>query len=123
MTDWQLLGGEDGVRHVVDTFVGRFFDDLIIGFLFAGKDRERIVLHETELASLHLGGPLRYGGRGIASLHGPLRINRGHFRRRLAIVRQVLQQHGAPDEVTERWIAHEQRLESVITDGTNCIPG
>jgi hemoglobin len=122
VTDWERLGGEDGVRAAVGAFVGRFFDDPIIGYLFEGRDRERIVRHEVELASLHLGGGLGYKGRGIGSTHAPLRINRGQFRRRLAIVRQVLLQHGAPDDVVDRWIAHERRLESVITDGTDCVP-
>ncbi len=121
MNDWERLGGEEAVRAHVEAFVARIFDDMIIGFHFEGHDRARIARHELELASTHLGGELGYRGRPIAGAHRPLRINRGQFRRRLAIVRTVLTERGVPADVVERWIAHEQRLERVITDGTDCV--
>lgn len=122
MDTWTALGGEAAVRAHVEAFVDRFFDDFVIGFLFEGKDRDRIVQHELELACVHLGGPLRYQGRPIGALHGPLRINAGQFRRRLAIVRHVLTERGVPADVVEGWIAHDRRLERVITDGSDCAP-
>jgi hemoglobin len=122
VSSWERLGGESGVRTIVEAFVDRFFADAIIGYLFQGKDRARIVQHELEMSSLHLGGPLRYGGRPIGSLHQPLRISRGHFRRRLALLRQTLERHEVPDDVREAWVAHDARLEAVVTDGTDCVP-
>lgn len=122
MTDYERMGGEEALAAAVGAFVDRFFADFIIGFLFVGKDRDRIVRHEIELASQHLGGPHRYQGRPIGEVHRPLRINRGQFRRRLAIVRTVLREHGVPDDVIDRWIATEQKLERVVTDGTDCAP-
>lgn len=120
-SDWERLGGAEGVGAALREFLDRVFDDLIIGFLFAGKDKERILRHEIELAATHLGGPPGYHGRGIGSVHRPLRINRGQFRRRLAILRTVLRDRGAPEDVVERWIAHDRKLESVVTDGTDCV--
>lgn len=122
MTDYERMGGEPALERAIDAFVDRMFADFIIGFLFEGKDRERIKRHELELAATHLGGPQRYTGRGILSTHRPLKINRGQFRRRLAILRTVLREQGVPDEVIEGWIAHDQRLERSITDGTDCAP-
>lgn len=122
MTAWERLGGEEGVRGVVAAFVDRFFADDIIGFLFVGKDKARIVRHETELARLHLGGGGSYGGRPIGALHRPLRITRGHFRRRLALVRQTLAAQGVPEDVVDAWLAHDAALEPVVTDGTDCVP-
>lgn len=122
MTDFEAIGGEQAVDGHVRAFVDRMFDDWIIGFLFAGKDRERIVRHEAEHASRVLGGPTRYTGRPLGATHGPLGINRGQFRRRLAILRTVLAERGVPEEVVGRWLAHDQRLERVITDGTDCAP-
>jgi hemoglobin len=119
-TDYDRIGGEEGLERLVRAFVDRFFADFIIGFMFEDKDRERIVRHEVELASAHLGGPHRYGGRNLGEVHQPLRINKGHFRRRLAIVAHVLREKGVPDDIVERWIAHDQRLESVITTPEDC---
>ncbi len=110
------------MRAVVAGFVDRFFADDIIGYLFQGRDRERIIQHELELASRHLGGDLSYTGRGISQVHQPLRISSGHFRRRLALLRQALLRHDVPVDVVDAWVAHDARLESVITDGTDCVP-
>ncbi len=122
MTPWERLGGEEPVRALVRDFVDRVFDDFVIGFLFQGRDRERIVTHELELASAHLGGPRAYGGRPIGQVHRPLKINRGHFRRRLAILRTVLREHHVPVDIVEGWVGHDAALEAVVTDGTECVP-
>lgn len=120
MSDYERLGGEDGLRRIIDAFVGRMGGDPIIGFRFEGKDLDRVRRHEFELAASHLGGPRAYTGRGILSLHRAMSINSGQFRRRLAILRKVLEEANAPEDVIGRWIAHDRKLESAITDGTDC---
>ena len=122
MTDFERIGEERLARAVGD-FVDRFFGDFVIGFLFEGKDRDRIARHELEHASRHLGGPMPYTGRGLKPVHQPLRINKGHFRRRLAIVRHTLREHGVDDDVIERWLAFERKLEPTITTDLDCLPG
>ena len=123
-TDYERVGGEAGLKRVVGRFVDRFFADFIIGFLFEGKDRDRIVTHESAFAAAHLGGPKAYLGRPIGAMHQALKINTGHFRRRHAILRQVLAEEGVPDDVIARWIGYEQSLQGVITTGDDCInPG
>lgn len=121
MSDYDRLGGAAGLRRVVEAYVARFAGDFIIGFLFEGKPLGRIVEHEVQLAAGHLGGPSAYTGRSLAAAHQPLKINRGHFRRRLAILRTVLAEHGVEPDIIERWIGFESRLEAAVTDGTDCI--
>ena len=108
--------------RVVGLFVDRMFDDLIIGFLFDGKDRDRIVGHEFELASKHVLGLGSYTGRPIGPLHRAMRINGGQFRRRLAILRTVLREEGVAEPIIDDWINHDRKLEAVLTDGTDCAP-
>jgi truncated hemoglobin YjbI len=96
--------------------------DFIIGYLFMGRDLERIKMHEAELASAHLGGPRAYAGRSLPTAHKPLRINRGHFKRRIALLRVVLHEQGVRDDIAARWVAHDEALEGAITDGTACVP-
>lgn len=121
-TDLERLGGESAVHAHVKAIVEAFFDDMIIGFQFVGRSRERIMTHESELALRHLGASSTYTGRPIARVHGRLRINRGQFRRRLAIVQTVLADRGVPADIIERWVAHDRALESQIVDGTDCVP-
>ena len=120
MTDYERIG-EERLRALMKDFVGRISQDFVIGFFFAGKDLDRIAEKEFELASTHLGGPHAYTGRPIAQAHGPHRINSGHFRRRLAFLSTVLRDHGVDDDIIQRWMAHDERLLSQITDGTDCV--
>ncbi len=108
---------------VLTDFIGRAFDDFIIGYLFEGRDRQRIIDHEVSLAAAHLGGPRAYEGRPLGEVHQPLRINRGHFLRRLALLRTVLRDHDIDEGVITRWMDHDAKLEAVVTDGTDCAPG
>lgn len=122
MTPFEQAGGEPIVRGIVDRFVDRAFDDMIIGFLFAGKDRERIKKHEYEHAASVLGAEIAYTGQPIAPLHKALKINAGQFRRRLALLRQEIQRGGLPAEIEELWLASQRKMERQITDGTDCAP-
>lgn len=108
--------------HLVGRFVDRVFADFVVGFLFVGKDRDRIVRHELELARKHLFHEGTYTGRPVGPLHRALKINRGQFRRRLAILRTVLAEEGVPDAVITRWVAHDAALEGALTDGNDCMP-
>ena len=119
---FERVGGPEAVREVIQAFVAEMADDFVIGFLFQGRDLQRVVTHEVEHATRLLGGPSAYTGRPLAAVHGPLRINRGHFRRRLALLRSLLRRRGVEEEVISRWIDHDLRLEPVITDGLDCVP-
>ncbi len=109
------------LEQVIPRFVDRMFADFIIGFRFAGKDRDRVVKHELELARRHLLGQGRYTGRPIGPLHRAMKINAGQFRRRLAILKTVLREHDVDEAVITQWIAHDRKLEPVLTDGTDCV--
>ena len=110
------------LETVVHRFVDRMFDDFVIGFRFEGKDRDRVKRHELELARKHVLGKGTYTGRPIGPLHRAMRINAGQFRRRLAILRTVLREHDVEEAVISAWIAHDRKLEPVLTDGTDCLP-
>ena len=122
MRDLERVGGKEGVSRIMTEFIHRVSEDFIIGFLFQGRDLSRIIRHETELAVQHLSGEGTYTGRPMARVHRPLKINRGQFRRRLAILRVVLQANQVPKEICERWLEHNQKMERIVTDGTDCGP-
>ena len=122
MSDLEQIGGLERLADLIKTFVYCERDDFIIGFLFEGRDLEAIIRHETAFAARHLGGDTPYEGRPLKSAHQPLKINSGHFRRRLAILKVVLEQADVPHEVIARWVAHDKKLESIITDGSDCLP-
>lgn len=122
MTPFEEIGGEPVLRDIVNRFVDRVANDMIIGFFFAGKDLDRVKQHEFEHAARVLGADIQYTGRPIPSLHRPLRINGGQFRRRVALLRQEIDRAGVPEVVKELWLAEQRKMERAITDGTDCVP-
>ncbi len=121
MTDFEALGGTEGVSLIMARFVDRVFADPIIGFFFVGRDRDRILRHEIEHATRHLGGPSAYSGRPIGEVHRPLQIHQGHFRRRIAILRHVLAECGVDAEIAARWVGADERLQAVVTGSGDCL--
>jgi len=122
MSDFERIGGEPALRALVEDFVDRCFDDVMIGFFFARADRERVKRFEYEHAAAHLGAGIEYGGRPIRVAHGAHRIMGGQFARRLQILREVLQAHGVPEDVRQRWIAAQEALRGEVTGDpdSNC---
>jgi len=121
MSDVLDIGGRDGVATIVSDFIDRCHADFIIGFLFEGTDAERTKRHETEMALRVLGDPVHYTGRPIGRTHKPKRINQGHYRRRLAILRTVLSDHDVPDAIRDTWLAHQESFRAVVTNERDCL--
>jgi len=122
MSLFEQLGGEPTLRAIVDDFVDRCFDDMMIGFLFTRAERSRIKKFEYEHAANHLGAPIEYSGRALDEAHGPHRIFGGQFDRRRQILIETLSDHHAPDEVVDAWISHQDSLRALITKDpdSNC---
>ncbi len=114
-SDFDTIGGEPVLRAVIDTFVDRVFDDLMIGFHFRNAKRKRIKRFEYEHAAEFLGAPVRYEGRSLAQAHAAHRIMGGHFDRRTQILREVLAHHEIREDIAQRWLRYVESLRSEIT--------
>jgi len=123
-TLFDRLGGEPTLRAIIDRFVDRLFDDLMIGYLFRAADRERVKAKEYEFAARHLGGPAEYTGRELSAAHRAHRITGGQFMRRLQILKETLAAFRVPPEVSDAWVAHTLSLQTEITDNAldQCDP-
>src|SRR5688572_14635287 len=91
------------------------FDDAMIGFFFRKADRQRVKDKEYELAAAHLGAAVEYTGRPIQAAHAVHPIMGGQFARRLTLLRQTLEEAGAPVSVIEHWLAHTESLRAQVT--------
>ena len=109
------LGGEPALRRVVDRFVDRMFDDMMIGYLFRSVRRERIKDKEFEHAAEHLGANIRYSGKPLDQAHRPHAIRGGQFMRRLRILETTLDELGVPERVKAHWLAKTLELRPLIT--------
>jgi hemoglobin len=122
VSDLEKIGGSPALEAIMDDFVDRCFDDVMIGFFFRKASRDRIKRLERELAAAHLGGAEPYTGRPIHEAHSRHPILGGHFARRIQILRDTLADHGVPEEIRARWIAHDERQRPLVTaqPDSNC---
>jgi hemoglobin len=115
--------GPERLRAVLTDFYGRVFDDVMIGFMFRGKDRQHLIDREYELTAALLGAPgVTYTGRPMRAAHAQHTIFGGQFERRLQILRETLRDHGIDPEVQRAWIDHQLALRGQITRdrGSEC---
>lgn len=122
-TLFEDLGGEPALRKIIDRFVDRTFDDVMIGFFFRNARRERVKEKEYEFAARHLGADIAYTGRPIDQAHRAHPIMGGQFARRLTILKQTLEELGAPEHVKAHWLAHTESLRPLVTSdaGRECV--
>jgi hemoglobin len=115
--------GEAKLRAVLADFYDRVFADVMIGFMFAGKDRAHLVEREYELTAKLLGAPgVAYRGLPMRTAHARHTIFGGQFERRLQILKETLEDHGVDPEVRRVWLEHTLALRPQITHdrGSEC---
>jgi len=115
------IGGE-ALRAVIADFYERVFADVMIGFMFQGKDKARLIDKEWELAAALLGAPVKYSGKPMRAAHAQHTIFGGHFERRLQILRETMRDHHVDPDVVAAMIDHAQSLRDQITRdrGSEC---
>jgi len=115
--------GGDALRAVLRDFYDRVFADPMIGFLFAGKNRERLIQKEWEMTARILGASeIAYTGRPMPEAHARSPILGGHFERRLHLLAETLADHGVDPEVRRVWLEHTRSLRPQVTAdrGSDC---
>ena len=108
---YDRIGGEE-LERVIRDFYARVFVDPMIGHLFEGKNRERLIRKEWELVAALLGGEVRYTGRSMPEAHARVPIFGGHFDRRMQILEETLADNRVDEEVRRRWLDHARALKS-----------
>src|SRR3954469_25815928 len=123
-SDFEALGGEPVLRVLINRFVDRLFDDLMIGYLFRAADRARVKAKEFEFAARHLGAAAAYTGRPLPEAHRAHRITGGQFMRRLQILKDTLAEFQVPRAVSEHWVEHTLSLQAEVTNNAldQCDP-
>ena len=121
--EWfDTLGGEVGVRAIINDFMDRVYRDMMIGFHFRAAPKAHIKEMEYQLAASWLGAEVSYQGRSLREAHRPHGIVGGHFMRRLKLLENTLIAHQVPDEIRLAWLAHNESLRFQVTgdEGSDC---
>lgn len=113
---FERAGGETKVRAVIEEFVARMTNDLMIGFFFSGVDRPQLIEREFQFTAKFLGSTsLAYTGRTLRAAHAAHRIMGGQFDRRKQILREVLRDHAVPEDISQMWLEHVESLRDQVT--------
>jgi hemoglobin len=114
MSLYEDAGGERAVRAVLRTLYDALFDDVMVGFLFEGKDKEHLIEQQLAFTSRFLGGPHVYTGKPLPEAHAKLPLLPGHFARRHHLLEQALAKHELPKHVVEEWLRIDAALQSSV---------
>lgn len=113
-TFFERAGGEPGIRAAVTALYERLFDDPMVGFLFAGHDRARIVEQQITFTSRMLGADVAYTGKPLPEAHQSSPILPGHFDRRHHLLRTILEAQGMEPTARDAWLRLDAALRPVI---------
>lgn len=115
--------GAAKLRAVIADFYDRVFGDVMIGFLFQGKNKQHLIDREYEFTAGFLGGKdVKYTGRPMREAHAQSPIFGGHFERRLQLLRETMRDHAVDADVQQVWLDHSYALRPQITSdkGSEC---
>jgi hemoglobin len=114
--------GPEKLRAVIADFYDRVFADVMIGFLFQGKNKQTLIDREYEFTANLLGADVKYTGRPMRVAHAQSPIFGGHFERRLQILRETMRDHAVDPDVQQVWLDHSYALRDQITSdkGSEC---
>ena len=112
---FRAVGGEEGLRKILEDFYTRMASDVMIGFFFNGKDLNIIAGKQREFLMRAMGAAESYSGKAPAQAHTELApILPGHFDRRLKILEETLQAHAIDAAQIRVWIAFESTFRGGI---------
>ena len=107
--------GEERVRAILRRFYRRLREDALVGFFFAGRDLDDIADGQLAFLQRATGAAPHRPPRHPREAHRDLPpILRGHFDRRLLVLREVLEAEGVQAEDVEVWLRLEQSLRALI---------
>jgi truncated hemoglobin YjbI len=111
------------LRALINDFVATVFDDVMIGFFFRNANRARLEEMEYQHAAQFLGGPVVYSGRPLGQAHKAHPIMGGQFARRKQLLKEAIERHGVPDDISKKWLEHTESLREAITGdpGDECL--
>jgi len=124
---YQGLGGKEGIKKIVDTFVPMLLADPRIKESFADFDMEQLNLRLQEQFCEFAGGPCKYSGkyrdktmdgvgtvRDMTTVHQDLKITNAMFNALTEDLQIAMEQHNVPNSVANKLIAKLAPMQRAI---------
>ena len=124
---YQGLGGKEGIKKIVDTFVPMLLADPRIKESFADFDMEQLNVRLQEQFCEFAGGPCKYSGkyrdktmdgvgtvRDMTTVHQDLKITNAMFNALTEDLQIAMEQHNVPSSVSNKLIAKLAPMQRAI---------
>ena len=124
---YQGLGGKEGIKKIVDTFIPLLLADPRIKESFADFDMEQLNVRLQEQFCEFAGGPCKYTGkyrdktmdgvgtvRDMATVHQDLKITNAMFNALAEDLQIAMEQHNVPNGVANKLIAKLAPMQRAI---------
>ena len=99
------LGGSAGIRRVVADLVPALQADTRINATFDGVDMERLAAKLEEQFCEVSGGPCKYSGKDMQTIHEDLKLNHAHFNALVEDLQAAMEMNRVPSRVQNRLLA------------------
>jgi hemoglobin len=116
---FEQIGGEAGVRKLVDEFYARVLADPELRPFFEKTPMERLRAMQYEFFAAALDGPLAYKGKMMSDVHKGRGIDIDHFARFIDKLLETLESYDLSDEMVHTIIGRLNVYVDEITGGTN----
>lgn len=102
---FQDLGGKAGIKNIVAEFVPLLLADPRIKDSFADVDMERLAaLLEEQFCQL-TGGPCKYSGKDMKTVHQDLKVTNAHFNALAEDLQIAMEKVGVPSRAQNKLVA------------------
>jgi len=119
---YDRLGGKDAISAVVDEFLQRLLGDARINARFASTDVKRLRTMLIDQICEGSGGPCRYTGRDMKSLHAGMRISDADFAALVEDLKGALDKFKVPAAEQNDLLAVLGPMKSDIVEGPGLAP-
>ncbi len=99
------LGGSAGIRRIVADLLPAVQADARINASFDGVDMEHLAEKLEEQFCDVAGGPCKYSGKDMRTIHEDLALNHAHFNALVEDLQFAMARNGVPSRVQNRLLA------------------
>ena len=99
------LGGSAGIRRVVADLVPALQADARINATFDGVDMERLAAKLEEQFCEVSGGPCKYSGKDMKTIHEDLKVSRAQFNALVEDLQAAMRRNGIASHTQNRLLA------------------
>jgi hemoglobin len=108
-------GGETGIEKCLTAFYEKMSQDILLGFFFTDHDLNHIIQQQKTFLLRAMGKNYQYSGKSPAAAHKKIPpILKGHFDRRMVLLRETLKEFKLPEASIQTWVDFEENFRSRI---------